>query len=666
MALQTKKPNIKAFGEKLGDFFERRPAESTAIIAFIVTLLIESVSRHSPVGGVVFMVTHPIAFLTNMAMVATATSLGNFFKKRTFFVTFFSGFCLVMGIANGIVLAFRVTPLGIIDISMLPSVFPAIGVYLEVWQIILIAVLLVAAIVGLVVLSIRTKKRHVNFKLATIVLISSLLLSLGFYSVTVVGHREEREAEFSNIAGAYSRYGFVYCFMTGAIDTGIDKPEFYSKAAVNWLVGNLDEEEDAGSFRPNIIMVQLESFFDVKYLDDVQYEGNPIPNFTRLKENYSTGFLRVPSVGAGTANTEFEVLSGMSLDFFGMGEYPYKTILRERACETVVRDLKELGYTGTAIHNNTGTFYERDKVFAQLGFDNFVPIEYMNDVEYNPIGWAKDNVLTNEIIKALDSTQSRDFVFTITVQGHGKYQRGVDSEEVEDLNIVWGDDPEDEEAFAYYLTQLSETDKFIGDLIDALSRRNEPTMVVFYGDHLPNFNIGSQQLQNGDIFQTEYVYWTNFDTEKKDENLSAYQLSAKVLGDMGLKGGLLTRYHQQMSDSEDYIDGLRLLEYDMLYGKFYCMGGSNPYTATQLRMGVTPVTVTDTSFKDGILTVHGSGFTPWSRVAIEDSVFETVFVDSETVTVALDEPPEAGSVISVRQVAARGDVLSESVGIFWR
>ncbi len=666
MALDVKKRKFKGAAGDAWEFYLEHPAKASIVLAFAVTFLIECASRHSIIRCVVFMFAHPVNFLTNFAIVTAIVSLSNLFKKRSFFLTLFAGLCLGMGIVNGIMLIFRVTPLGLIDIRLLSSVFSIMGVYLEVWQIVLIVAAVLAVIAGLVVLFLKSKKYPVNLRFAAILIVASTLSSLGLYSLTVVGHRQERQDTFANIADAYSQYGFVYCFFTGAVDTGIDMPDFYSKSAVNWLVGNLKPGEES-SMRPNIVMVQLESFFDVAYLDDVHYDENPIPNFTRLKDQCSSGFLTVPSVGAGTANTEFEVLSGMSLDFFGMGEYPYKTILQEKPCETVVRDLSALGYTGTAIHNNTGTFYGRDKVFAQLGFDNFVPIEYMNGVEYNPIGWAKDAVLKDEIIKALDSTENQDFIFTITVQGHGKYQRGVDSEETENLNITWEDDPEDEEAFAYYLTQLKETDQFIGDLIDALDRRSEPTVVVLYGDHLPNFNIGTQQLENGDIFQTEYVIWSNFAAPELDEDLSAYQLSAKVLGDLGIDSGLLTKYHLQMRDSEDYLEGLQLLEYDMLYGEYYCAGGKNPYTATDLHMGVTPIRVTDTVYENGILTVRGQGFTPWSRVAIEDEGLETVFVDSETLTVDLDEPPEAGSALTVQQVSeADGTVLSESVGLFWR
>ena len=133
------------------------------------------------------------------------------------------------------------------------------------------------------------------------------------------------------------------------------------------------------------------------------------------------GLFYVPSIGAGTANTEFEVLSGMNLYHFGGGEYPYKTGVKNRTCESMAYARQSAGYSTHAIHNNNATFYSRDRVYANFGFETFTSLEYMHDVERNPLGWAKDFVLTEEILKALRSTEDRDLVFTVSVQPHGKY-----------------------------------------------------------------------------------------------------------------------------------------------------------------------------------------------------------------------------------------------------
>ena len=91
-----------------------------------------------------------------------------------------------------------------------------------------------------------------------------------------------------------------------------------------------------------------------------------MPNWTALKEAYSSGYLTVPVVGAGTANTEFEVLTGMSSRFFGPGEYPFQTCLKDQTVESVAYDLKENGYATHAIHNHRAAFYSRNEVYPNL------------------------------------------------------------------------------------------------------------------------------------------------------------------------------------------------------------------------------------------------------------------------------------------------------------
>lgn len=93
------------------------------------------------------------------------------------------------------------------------------------------------------------------------------------------------------------------------------------------------------SNRPNIVVVQLESFFDVNRLKDIEFSENPLPNFTQLSKRCASGFLSVPVIGAGTVNSEFEMLTGMNIDDFGIGEYPYKTVLKEKTCESLAYNL---------------------------------------------------------------------------------------------------------------------------------------------------------------------------------------------------------------------------------------------------------------------------------------------------------------------------------------
>ena len=212
-------------------------------------------------------------------------------------------------------------------------------------------------------------------------------------------------------------------------------------------------------------------------------------------QNYSTGYFKVPSVGAGTANTEFEVLTGMNLRYFGPGEYPYKTVLKYQTAESAATALENFGYGTHALHNNGGNFYSRADVFNNIGFDTYTSKEFMNILQVTENGWAKDDILTQHILNAMDSTEQQDFVFGITVQGHGDYPE----EKVLENPRITVSGIEDEgrtNAWEYYVNQLYETDQFIGELLQKLKERGEPTVLVLYGDHLPTMGLEAKDLKS--------------------------------------------------------------------------------------------------------------------------------------------------------------------------
>ena len=131
---------------------------------------------------------------------------------------------------------------------------------------------------------------------------------------------------------------------------------------------------------PNILFLQLESFVDPDLFNNIKLSADAIPTFRKLMRNYSSGSLTVPACGAGTANTEFEVMTGLSVKFFGPGEYPFKSVLKEKTGESIAFDLKSMGYSTHAIHNHRALFYNRNEVFNNIGYDTFTSLEYMSDV----------------------------------------------------------------------------------------------------------------------------------------------------------------------------------------------------------------------------------------------------------------------------------------------
>ena len=642
-------------------------------LAVALNTAMEMLSRRSVWEGVQFLALHPVHFLCNILVVLLTLLLALLVKRRVFMLSLVSTIWLGLAIANFILLGYRTTPLAAIDFYILKPVFSILKIYLTPVQMILIVLAFAAVITGIVFIFIKAPKHQALYRGALVSIAMTSLATFGLIHFSIQANATS--TSFANLANAYRNYGFAYCFATSLLDTGISKPEDYSAEAMVSLAEDIEresEEEVSSSDQqgspadpaqsqqaPNVMMVQLESFIDPNRLEGFTYSENPVPVFTELKENYTSGYLSVPAIGAGTANTEFEVLTGMSLDYFGPGEYPYKTILQQSTCESIAYNLKELGFGTHVIHNNTGTFYDRHLVFPNLGFDTFTSLEYMNHVEKNPLGWAKDTVLTTEILQTLFSTEQRDFIYAISVQPHGKYP-SVPLGDEQPITVSSTVLSEDELIpFSYYVNQVYEEDAFLRSLVQALETCAEPTILVLYGDHLPSISAAEDYMAKGDLLQTEYVIWDNIGLEEQDLDLEAYQLSASILKKLGIQSGFLNSFHQSFAETPRYQEYLELLEYDMLYGEKAVYGGSDGYRPTDMQMGIKPIALEQYRMLGSTLYVFGSEFTPYSRICINGDPADTVFISSGAIK-ADDLSLEEEDQITVAQVGEDGIFLSET------
>lgn len=661
-------------------------------VPVILELVIESLNRKSVTGCIQYMLERPLLFIFNTLIIMLTVSIALFFKREIFVFTTISVVWLIFGIVNFVILQFRVTPFSAVDITLLESAISVSGHYLNPLNIAMIFLAAVLVVVSIICLY-RKAPKHTHTTQKKII-VSGIAVSLIAFAIFFLRYQSNSvqalTTNYTNISEAYENYGFVYCFTNSILDTGIGEPEDYSEERVDKIISSLPEAKEVTDKKPNIIFIQLESFFDVDELKKLKLSKDAIPNFHRLQKKYSNGLLTVPTVGAGTVNTEFEVLTGMSQRDFGTSEYPYKTVLRNTTAESICYDLKKLGYQTHCVHNNEGTFYGRNKVFVNLGFDTFTSMEFMNGLEDNPNGWKKDRILTGEIIETLDSTKGPDFTLGITVQSHGKYQ-GFEVENAL-IQVLKAPDEDLKEAYQYYVNQLYEVDQMIGDLVKALEKRKEDTILVLYGDHLPSLDMEKEDLHDSNLYQTQYVIWDNMGLSRKEKNIASYQLYPEVLGRAGIHEGNITRFHQEAEwKTKSYHEDLKVLEYDMLYGEKYAFKGLEPYQPTELLMGTEPVKVDDVVKNEQGYLMAGSNFTPYSHVLFDGEELSVHWIDSghiqildeidydgeeeETEETASPEPTEEGQekekedipdAFLVQVQSDGGTVLAESEVLLWK
>ena len=641
-----------------------------AIWAIILNLLIETLGRFPTTtiwGGLQFMVQEPLIFLYNTMIIFATLVIASIFKRRLFVFTVITIFWLIIGIVNGVILTQRMTPFTVKDLSILDDGITIVTNYLSTAQIVMAAAGVVFAIGLLVLLYIKGPKKALPVKWKRNLIGIVIVIGATFGMTSYMIGSGKVETFFGNLAYAYRDYGVVYCFTNTWLNTGISKPEGYSEESILDIFSQeelgddnamLLEQKDEDEKHPNIVFLQLESFIDPMTIESIGLDKEACPNFRKLVENYPSGQLTVPACGAGTANVEFEVMSGLSVKFFGPGEYPYKSVLKEKTLETIACDLKSLGYSTHAIHNHRAVFYNRNTVFANMGMDTFTSIEYMNNVEKTPKNWAKDDVLVECMLDALNSTQQRDMIYTISVQGHGKYP----SEQVlsdPEVKVTSAPTEELKWKFEYYVNQIYEMDQFIGKLVEEFEKYDEPIVLVMYGDHIPAIDLTEEDLENGNLYGTEYVIWSNFGLEGDDEDMYSYQLTSHVLEMLDMQIGTIFTYQQNHKNSETYLSDLKALGYDMLYGKQYIYGGENPFERVDMKMGVNDIKIESVVKIGDKYYIKGQNFTEYSKITLDGETLDTIYLGENILGLLEDVNPEDADRMKVSQIERKGkEILS--------
>ena len=631
-----------------------------ALLACIINFVIEAISRHSVVAAWDYMTGTPMVFLYNTFMIFVTFSIVYLFKRRIFVRMIIGAIWVILGIANGYILLKRVTPFNAQDLKIAGDGIALINNYCNGFEVVVIAVGAVALLIWLI--SMWRRGGQYAGKIHHIAALIGIIVCGVLYTFVTNIAIDKRVVStyFGNIAFAYEDYGLPYCFSASLFNTGISEPNGYTKKAMAKIDKDGELNQTAASRSsdelPNIIVVQLESYFDVANAEFFTTSEDACPNLHNLYQNYSNGYFKVPSVGAGTANTEFEVLTGMNLRYFGPGEYPYKTYSKKHPTESAATALASLGYGTHALHDNTGNFYSRANVFNNMGFDTFTSKEFMNVLQTTENGWAKDEILTQHIMEAMDTTKQEDFVFTVSVQGHGNYP---ETQVIENPKIkVEGiEDEALKNKWEYYVNQVYEMDQFVGDLIKAVEERNEPSVVVFYGDHLPTMGLKAEDLKSRYLYNTNYVIWDNIGLQKDDKNIPAYQLMSEVLNRLDIHSGTVFNYHQQRKGTKNYLSDLELLQYDILYGKQYVYNGKAPITEGHMVMGIRNVSLSSIvpQLNSGY-SLYGENFTKYSRVYVNGEKQKSSFLNNTRINLSETELKD-GDVIQVGQVGSSDTIF---------
>lgn len=385
---------------------------------------------------------------------------------------------------------------------------------------------------------------------------------------------------------SYYRQGFLPSFISGAQTIKPSKPEDYTVSGAKKLISEYAKEYDdnnqtGGSSatrleatkqfdeeKPTVIAVMNETFSDLSIYQNMHagYQGPTY--FKSIDDCLSRGRLYVSAYGGGTANTEFEFLTGNSMAYLGSGVYPYTTYDLTDT-ENLAAQFKSLGYYTTAMHPNHGTNWNRENVYKDFGFDQFLTINDFQNAE-TLRGMVTDKATYDKILELLDTNSNPQFIFDVTMQNHSGYDTGlIPYDKQMSLNI----DGEFNSNVNEYVSLIQQSDEALKYFLNKLSKLDRKVVVVFWGDHQPFFpdTYNDRWFTNEDdathqerLWQTSYIIWANYDVAgnsqtSHEEDLSSNYLSSEL---MKLIGAPLTDYQKAHLTLRQSLPALNSVGYE--------------------------------------------------------------------------------------------------------
>lgn len=520
--------------------------------------------------------------------------------------------CCILGIAEHFVMTFK-------GEAILPSDILALGTAMEVSEGyeftftagIVTSLALLEISLGLLSL-IRPRKlstpAHVLPAIAgnlCAFLLVSVISLLGFSSIDLEQALNFGFDRWQPIC-TYVSQGFITSFTEMVNELPIEKPEGYTPdetknieqelvVAYDSTYGSSEQRAAAvaqfNEIKPTVIAVMNESFTDLSCFEQLKAAGYFGPNYyNSLPDTLVRGTMLASVTGGGTANSEFEFLTGATTAFVGVGKIPYQ-LYQMSDVDSLAKDLKELGYVATAMHPQNPVNYHRDKIYQQLGFGEFLSIDDFGDAPYYHNGVC-DYVTYDKILELLRTDERPQFIFDVTMQNHGGYEIG--SVPAEELTNYWveGASENTNAMLNTYLTCINASDRDLEYFINELRNIGRPVVLVFFGDHQPSIatSLNDELYPQEDtashafrVHQSTYFVWANYEIAGNNElnvydTVGANEIAAIALNKIGAP---LTDYQKALLATRSDVPSINVAGYLGADGLRYDLESEDsPYTST--------------------------------------------------------------------------------------
>ncbi|TWT12239.1 LTA synthase family protein [Streptococcus sp. sy004] len=364
----------------------------------------------------------------------------------------------------------------------------------------------------------------------------------------------------------------------------MEKPSQYSQAKIEELAKKysqvaetINKDRTEAIDQQTIIYVLSESLANPERLDGIDLSASVLPNIDAIKEETTSGLMTSDGYGGGTANMEFQSLTGLPLTNFSSSvSVLYTEVVPKMKVFPSLSDLYQ-DQNKLVIHPENRLNYSRHLIYQQLGFDQQVftnSKDKLIDISRSGVNISDQTVYDN-ILARLD-TKNSQFFSVITMQNHVPWSAST-PEEV--MATGQNFSAKENANLTSYARLLAQTDEATIAFLEALQEIDKPITVVFYGDHLPSLypeQVFSEQADSK--YQTDYFIWNNQENQQleypliRSNDFPAALLAhtnAKVSPYYALLTQLLNREELSEKELEEVEADLKLLQYDMTIGKAY-------------------------------------------------------------------------------------------------
>lgn len=461
------------------------------LIALWVLLMCLYIEPGSFTYSLGFMLHNPILFVLNILPIALLLLLLYFCCGNAFI----SGGVvnLIFGLLNYVNLLKvdgRDDPFIPADITLLREALQATGEYRLDMHFGIVALILLSTAL-FIFLGIALGKNRKHRRLVKVIGIV-LVLALFFTCFFTVYRDKDLYASFpvtsySNVTAVFNELGFNYCFLYNMELYAVDKPDNYSEAEVKGYIDDFAATEPETETRPQVLFIMCEAFSDLNDNEVFTYseEEHPLYGYYKVIEsaNCISGHIVVPNFGAGTANTEFDVISGMQTNLISQTS---NSALRSfhKGTPSMAHVLSQLGYDTLFMHPGDSWFYNRDSAMSFLGFDDKLFVEDLGTAATSDSGFLSS---LKAQLESRTANGEKLFTYATTIQNHQAYNYSkYPSLDIPKVQTSVSLSAEAEEYLSVYTYGIRCSSDMLLELTEYLNSLDEPYVLVFFGDHLPN------------------------------------------------------------------------------------------------------------------------------------------------------------------------------------